>query len=78
MDPITGAVVALVIWLVLIGVGSIIFFWGSTLIGLAIGEEDGATIGAFIGWVLGIGWSVFALIQVILQAVNLIQLIIGG
>lgn len=78
MDPITGAVVAIVIWLILIGLGAFIIFWLSAIIGSVIGGDSGGTVGAIIGWVISLGWSAFALIQVILQIVHLIQLIVGG
>lgn len=79
MDPITGAVVAIVIWFILIGVGWFVGFWGGAAIGFSIGGDEGGTIGVFVGWLLGAGWAVFALIQAILQIVHLIQLLgIGG
>lgn len=77
MDPITGAVIASVIWFVLISVGWVLAYFGGALIGLAVGEEGGGVVGAIAGWLLGAGWAIFALIQTILQVVHLIQLIIG-
>lgn len=77
MDPITGAVIAIVLWLVSIGVGYFVAFLAATLVGLAVGDENGGFIGAAIGWIIGAGWAIFALIQAILQIVHLIQLITG-
>jgi hypothetical protein len=77
MDPITGAVVAIVIWVVLISVGWVAFYFVGILIGAAGGSEGSTIVGGIIGYVLGAGWAIFALIQAILQIVHLVQLL-GG
>lgn len=78
MDPITGAVVAIVVWFVLISVGWVIAYLGGVIAGAATDSETGVFVGAVIGWLIGAGWAIFALIQAILQIVHLIQLIMGG
>lgn len=77
MDPITGAVVAIVVWFVLAGSAGVLILLFAGL-GEFIGGETGGFFGAIVGWVAAAGWAIFAVIQAILQIVHLIQLIIGG
>lgn len=78
MDPITGAVVALVFWLVIAWVGWVVLYMGSVFIGAGIADEEGAVGGAIVGWLLGAGWWIFAIIHFVLQIVNLVQLLGAG
>jgi hypothetical protein len=79
MDPITGAVVALVFWFIIGSIGWAAIYLGSASIGVFIGDETGGLIGAIIGWILGAAWWVFAIIQTILQVIHLVQLLgVGG
>lgn len=79
MDPITGAVVAIVLWFIFAWVGWGVIYVSIIGIGAAINDGDGAFGGAILGWILGAIWWVFAIIQAILQVVHLVQLLgVGG
>jgi uncharacterized membrane protein required for colicin V production len=77
MDPITGAVVAIVLWFVSISIVWFVIVFGCALIGHAIADEDGGALGSIIGWVLGAVWAVIAVIQIILEVSHLLNLIAG-
>lgn len=76
LDPITGAVVAIVLWFLAISIGWVVAYFLGVILDVAGG--GGGVVGAIIGWLIGAGWAIFAVIQAILQIVHLIQLIIGG
>lgn len=72
MDPLTGAVVALVLFAVSVPVSFTLLPFGLAMVGEAI-EFGGSVVGVFVGYVLAAGWAVFAIIQCILQIVRIIQ-----
>lgn len=74
MDPLTGAIVATIIWAVLAFGLFAPIVWVFVLGGAAIGNEAGAFVGMILGWLLALGWFVFAIIKAltfIVQAVGL-------
>jgi len=71
----SAAVWLLVIWLIGSGVGSVIIYMSSALIGYWIAEESGGAVGAVIGWVLAFMWGIFATVQIILQVIAILQLV---
>jgi hypothetical protein len=77
MDPITGAVIAIITWFALINVGYFVFSLGCAALGTLVGGDSGGVIGAIIGYILGVAWSIFAVVKLILEIVNLLQLIAG-
>lgn len=81
MDPITGAIVAGVIWFIAAWAGAVTIFWIVAIIGTYFGEESDSAApvvaGGLIGWILAVIWFVIAIIQVIVQIVHLVQLANG-
>ena len=74
MDPVTGAIVAIILWLLFIGIGEALIVLVLGVIGTAVLGEAGGMAGIVLGWLLGVAWAAFALIQAILQFVHLLQL----
>lgn len=74
MDPITGAVVAIVLYLFSIPVVALL---AVMLFTLAFGAFDTefAFVGAVVGNVVGFSWAAYAVIQVVMQAINLVSLL---
>lgn len=74
MDPITGAIVAIVLLLF-----SIPLVWVVAVVGFAVLADvilvDTAPLGGFFGWIVGIVYAAWAVIQVILQVIRLVQLL---
>jgi hypothetical protein len=69
-----------VLWLFVGGFIGALIFWGTAAIGGVIGSRKGDTelgigSGAFIGWALAGIWEIFVIIQVVIHAVTLVQLI---
>jgi len=87
IDPLTGAIVAAVLFWLLKDLGAVVIVFAVTglfaIIGWLIsglsddGAEVGASIGAVIGWFLAVVWLVFALVQTILQIVVAVQTLAG-
>lgn len=74
MDPITGAIVAVVLYTFSIPASFfILLFLGGILAGLI--HADLIPIGGFFGFLLALGWAMFAATQGIIQLVRLIQLL---
>lgn len=73
-DPIIGAVVAIVMFLVSIPLGFWVPIIGFGALGASL-SEGAAAVGMFFGWLVGIAWAVFALINAVLQIIRLIQLL---
>lgn len=85
MEPVTGAVVAIVLWaVVLFGCWALVPLL--TLVGLFFGNlfdtwdgaEWGGLVGMIFGYLAAIGLSILSLIQGILQIIRLIELLTGG
>lgn len=75
IDPLTGAVVAAVIWAIVAFTTPALFpVLGAGALGLITDNEGGAFLGALLGWILGIGWFIFALVKAILFVVQAIGL----
>jgi len=74
MDPVTGAIVAIIIWLALIGVGEAAIVIVLGIIATVVGGETGGIVGIVIGYLVGAAWAVFAFVQAVLQFVHLLQL----
>lgn len=72
----TATVVWLVIWFFAVFLVPATAVWAGGLIGLLVGDEEGAVVGAFIGWVLGIVGLVFSVIQVVLHILEAIRLVV--
>lgn len=74
MDPVTGAVVAIVLFFGSIPIAGLILI---PLFGflLSLIDDELITFGGFIGMIASAGWSLFALIQGILQIIHLVQLL---
>lgn len=85
MDPITGAVVAIVLWAVLLfacwSLPTLLALVGGFFGSLTDSYWDdsgmtvGAGLGAILGWLAAIGLTIVSLIQIILQTIHLIQLL---
>lgn len=77
MDPITGAVVGMVVWFFAGAIGCAVFAIGGAIAGgfFAEREDDGVIAGYLIGWIIGVCWFVFALVMAIIQLVHLVQLL---
>ena len=84
MDPVTGAVVALVLFLATGAVSAPVLAFVGGVIGAFVDDvwdeyllydDFGSTIGFLIGMLLGGAYAVFALIQVILQIIRLVELL---
>ena len=75
MDAVTAEVVALVIYGFSIPLAFIVSIVLFSFIGDVLGDEDGLAIGAVIGWVAGIGWAAFAVIQIILHIITLVRVL---
>jgi hypothetical protein len=90
MDPITSTIVAGVVWFFLGSVGAaliylLVAFGIAGPIGAAVNKRNrvdgyaaGVAFGVLPAWLLAIVWEVFVIIQVIIHAVTLINLIIAG
>jgi len=79
MDPVVATVIWGVIWFFLMGL-SAVFVWAGAGLGLLASNRqgDGAFIfGGVVGWVVGIAWSVFCIIQVVLHIVDLVRHLSG-
>lgn len=86
MEPVTGAVVAIVLWSVLLvacwALPSILGFFGG-LIGDAIAADRfdstadlwGLGVGAVLGWISAVALTILSLIQGILQIIHLVELL---
>lgn len=68
-------VVGLVLWFVGAWAGAVLIYLGGLLIGTMIGTEMSVFWGIFIGWVLSAMWWVFAIVQVVLHIISLLQLL---
>jgi len=75
MEPVTGAIVAGVIFFFLIPLGYFVLPMLFGVIGAAIADEGGAAIGAIVGYLAATAWAIFAVVQVILQIVRLVELL---
>lgn len=74
MDPITGAAVALALFVISIPLAWFVSF----LVGffLVAGELEAAgTLWLILGPMLAIGWTIFAIIQGVVQLVHLLNLL---
>lgn len=74
MDPVTGAVVAIVLFFGSIPIAGLILV---PLVGFLFGliDDELITVGAFFGVLATVGWGLFALVQGILQIIHLVQLL---
>lgn len=78
----TGAIVGAVLFWVLkelvavvIVILSVLLFGG---IGSAMGaQEAGIGLGVVVGWVGAVVWTIFALVQTVLQIVSIVQMAAG-
>lgn len=69
-----GIIIWGVLWLVFAWAGWWISVLGFGFLGgLVTDSEAGTAIGAIIGWVIGVAWWVFSIIQLVLQVVALFQ-----
>jgi hypothetical protein len=46
--------------------------------GALVAEEGGAAVGSVLGWIVGACWWVYAVIQIIVRVIDLIQAIVAG
>jgi hypothetical protein len=79
---VTGIIVAGVLFFFSIPLVALISIFGGAFIGGAVAgrndEASGITVGGFIGWVVALVWAVFAIINVIIRIVELIQALTGS
>jgi len=89
MEPtILSTIIWGVIWLFVGHAITGIIFWVTVISGGLIGASKskglddntgvGLLGGALIGWVLGVAWEIFVVIQIVIHVVTLIQLIAAG
>lgn len=69
-----AAVLWTVLWFVFISLGTWVITAGFGLVAVAA-EQIWLAV---VGWVLGIGWGIFALVKFIIQAIDLVKLIAAG
>lgn len=69
-----AAVLWTVLWFVFISLGSWAVTAGFGLVAVAT-EQIWLAV---VGWVLGIGWGIFALVKFITQAIDLAKLLVAG
>ena len=69
-----AAVLWTVLWFASISLGTWVITAGFGLVAVAIEQVWLAVV----GWVLGIGWGIFALVKFIVQAIDLAKLIVTG
>ena len=70
-----AAVIWLVLWFVFAWAGAYaLILLGAVGLGVLTDSEEGAALGGVIGWVLGVAWWVFSIIQAILQVVAIVEL----
>lgn len=74
----TGAIIWLVVWAILAVAGMSMVIWLVSLIGIGLAALFDALwiapVFMFIGWLGGVGWLIFAAVQVVLQAVDVFHL----
>lgn len=70
MDPVTGAVVAGVLWFFVGGAGGGLIFWLVAVIWAAVFGQKLLGLGVALGWLLAFAWEIFVIVQVTLQIVN--------
>lgn len=85
MEPITGAVVAIVLWFVLLfacwslpAIFAIVGSWAGSLFDKVwedFGFATGGVIGAIVGWIAALTLTVFSLIQGVLEVIHLFDLL---
>lgn len=79
MDPLTGAIVALVLWVVVgMGIAPPIVYAIFSFIGVSSDREGGFAAGIIIGWILASAVETFSLIEAIIALIHLIQVASGG
>lgn len=75
---VTEAVVWLVVWFILAGTGTWLAVALMSLIGVGIATASDkvwpAAVCAFLGWVLGVAWLIFAAVHVVLQVIDVVHL----
>lgn len=74
MDPITGAAVALALFVVSIPLAWFVAFLVGFFL-LAAEFEVAAGLWVFLSPVLAIGWTIFAIIQGVIQLIQLLNLL---
>lgn len=79
MDPITGAVVAAVLWFVLRTIIAVAIVFAGFGVGFGVamltGKDALAVPFIILGWLAAIAWEIFALIQGWLAIVEIFQLV---
>jgi hypothetical protein len=79
---VTGIIVAGVLFFFSIPLVAAISIFGGAFIGGAVAprndESAGIAAGGLIGWVVALVWAVFAIINVIIRIVELIQALTGS
>jgi hypothetical protein len=79
LDPITAAVIWLVVWFVVREAAAVVAFLFFALVGGAIAEGTGAVwpagVGLILGWLTAIGVTIFSIVQVILEIIKVVQLV---
>lgn len=69
-----GIIIWGVLWFVFAWAGWWISVFGFGFLGgLITDSEAGTVIGAVIGWLIGVAWWIFSIIQLILQIFALVQ-----
>lgn len=77
MDPIVAEIVAGVAWFFGGSIATVLIYLTVAMLVGALGKfRDGTFFsGVLLGWIAAVIWEAFVLIQVIIHAVNLIQLL---
>lgn len=78
MDPLIGAIVAAVIFLVTIGLAYYVIPLVGGLIGGIVADGEGIAVGAVLGYILASAYAIFALIFFVINVVRIIQLATGA
>jgi hypothetical protein len=67
-----------VLFLLSIPLAFVVFIIGGGALGGAIAGEAGVVPGGVIGWILAVIWWIFAIVQIGIRVVELLQIAFGG
>jgi hypothetical protein len=79
MDPITGAVIALVFWFFIRSVVSVALVFAGMGLGVLLAalfdNKVFVAVGMVLGWLAALAFEVFAVIQMILEIVRIVEIL---
>ncbi len=82
MDPITAAVISLVVWFVIRSAVTVIIVWGgfigSGLLAAGTNKAGLGILGIAVTIIGALVWEVIAIVQIVLDIIRVIQLVGAG